>query len=77
MAGGAFIQMDKTLSLSDALWGNTENSVFPNLCTVIVYCLVAIIEQDCELKRSTFNVLRVIGRVLLAKASIPRPLQLH
>lgn len=37
---------------------------------VIAYCLVAIVEHDCELNRTTFNVLRVISRVLTDKTPI-------
>ena len=37
---------------------------------VITYCLVAIIEHDCQLGRSTFNVLRIVSRVLTDKTNI-------
>ncbi len=37
---------------------------------VITYCLVAIIEHDCQLGRTTFNVLRVVSRVLTDKTPI-------
>ena len=54
-----------------SFWGNTENAVRIQIyVAVIAYCLVAIVEHDCELKRSTFNVLRVIGRVLTDKTPI-------
>ena len=37
---------------------------------VIAYCLVAIAEHDCQLGRTTFNVLRVVSRVLTDKTPI-------
>ena len=37
---------------------------------VITYCLVAIVEHDCQLKRTTLNVLRVLSRVLTDKTPI-------
>ena len=54
-----------------SFWGNTENAVRIQIyVAVIAYCLVAIVEHDCELNRSTFNVLRVISRVLTDKTPI-------
>ena len=54
-----------------SFWGNTENAVRIQIyVAVIAYCLVAIVEQDCVLKRSTFNVLRVISRVLTDKTPV-------
>ena len=54
-----------------SFWGNTENAVRIQIyVAVIAYCLVAIVEHDCVLKRSTFNVLRVISRVLTDKTPV-------
>jgi len=54
-----------------SFWGNTENAVKIQIyVAVITYCLVAIVEHDCQLGRSTFNVLRVINRVLIDKTRI-------
>ena len=54
-----------------SFWGNTENAVRIQIyVAVITYCLVAIVEHDCELKRTTFNVLRVVSRVLTDKTPI-------
>ena len=54
-----------------SFWGNTENAVRIQIyVAVIAYCLVAIVEHDCELNRSTFNVLRVVSRVLTDKTTI-------
>ena len=54
-----------------SFWGNTENAVRIQIyVAVITYCLVAIVEHDCALKRTTFNVLRVVSRVLTDKTPI-------
>ncbi|HNW73086.1 MAG TPA: IS4 family transposase, partial [Bacteroidales bacterium] len=54
-----------------SFWGNTENAVKIQIyVAVITYCLVAIVEHDCQLQRSTFNVLRVVSRVLTDKTPI-------
>jgi len=54
-----------------SFWGNTENAVKIQIyVAVITYCLVAIVEHDCQLGRSTFNVLRVVSRVLTDKTNI-------
>ena len=54
-----------------SFWGNTENAVKIQIyVAVITYCLVAIIEHDCQLGRSTFNVLRIVSRVLTDKTNI-------
>ena len=54
-----------------SFWGNTENAVRIQIyVAVIAYCLVAIVEHDCVLNRTTFNVLRVISRVLTDKTPI-------
>ena len=54
-----------------SFWGNTENAVRIQIyVAVITYCLVAIVEHDAQLHRSTFNVLRVVSRVLTDKTPI-------
>jgi hypothetical protein len=54
-----------------SFWGNTENTMKIQIyVAVITYCLVAIVEHDCQLERSTFNVLRVVRRVLTDKTPI-------
>ena len=54
-----------------SFWGNTENAVRIQIyVAIITYCLVAIVEHDCELKRTTLNVLRVVSRVLTDKTPI-------
>ena len=54
-----------------SFWGTTENAVRIQIyVAVIAYCLVAIAEHDCQLGRTTFNVLRVVSRVLTDKTPI-------
>ncbi len=54
-----------------SFWGNTENAVKIQIyVAVITYCLVAIVEHDWQLGRSTYNVLRVVSRVLTDKTHI-------
>lgn len=54
-----------------SFWGTTENAVRIQIyVAVIAYCLVAIVEHDCQLGRTTFNVLRVVSRVLTDKTPI-------
>lgn len=54
-----------------SFWGTTENAVRIQIyVAVIAYCLVALIEHDCQLGRTTFNVLRVVSRVLTDKTPI-------
>ena len=54
-----------------SFWGNTENAVRIQIyVAIITYCLVAIVEHDCELKRTTFTNLRVVSRVLTDKTPI-------
>lgn len=54
-----------------SFWGNTENAVRIQIyVAIITYCLVAIVEHDCRLGRSTFNVLRVLNHSLLDKTTL-------
>lgn len=54
-----------------SFWGTTENAVRIQIyVAVIAYCLVALVEHDCLLGRTTFNVLRIVSRVLTDKTPI-------
>lgn len=54
-----------------SFWGTTENAVRIQIyVAVIAYCLVAFVEHDCLLGRTTFNVLRIVSRVLTDKTPI-------
>jgi hypothetical protein len=54
-----------------SFWGNTENAVRIQIYAAIAtYCLVAVVEHDCQFNRTTFNVLRVLSHSLLDKTPI-------
>lgn len=54
-----------------AFWGITENAVRIQIFTAIAaYCLVAIVEHDLRLNRSTFDVLRKLSMSLFDKTPI-------
>ena len=54
-----------------SLWGTSENAVRIQIYVpVITYCLVTIVEHDCQLRRTTFNILRVFSRGLTDKTAI-------
>jgi hypothetical protein len=54
-----------------SFWGITENAVRIQIYSAITaYCLVAIVEHDLRLNRTTFDVLRILSMSLFDKASI-------
>lgn len=54
-----------------SFWGVTENAVRIQVFTAIAtYCLVAIVEHDLQLNRSTFDVLRILSMSLFDKTPI-------
>lgn len=54
-----------------SFWGITENAVRIQIFTAIsAYCLVAIVEHDLRLNRSTFDVLRILSMSLFDKTPI-------
>jgi len=54
-----------------SFWGTTENAVRIQIYAAITaYCLVAIIEHDLRLNRSTFDVLRILSISLFDKTPI-------
>lgn len=56
-----------------SFWGVTENAVRIQIFTAIAtYCLVAIIEHDLQLNRSTFDVLRILSMSLFDKTPIKK-----
>ncbi len=43
-------------------WGTTENAVRIQISVAIIaYCLVAIVQHDMQLKRSTYEVLQILS----------------
>lgn len=56
-------------------WGTTENAVRIQIYAAIcAYCLVAIIQHDMELDRSTYEVLQILSISLTDKTHLKRPL---
>ena len=54
-----------------SFWGITENAVRIQIYTaVILYCLVAIIESELMIKRSTYEIMQILGISLLDKSPI-------
>ena len=54
-----------------SFWGITENAVRIQIYTAITtYCLVAIVENELKLGRTTFEVLRILSASLLDKTAI-------
>ena len=54
-----------------SFWGITENAVRIQIYTAITaYCLVAIVEKELKLGRTTFEVLRILSASLLDKTAI-------
>ena len=54
-----------------SFWGTTETAVRIQIYSAITaYCMVAIVEHDLKLHRSTYEVLRILSASLLDKAPI-------
>ena len=52
-------------------WGTTENAVRIQISTAITaYCLVAIVQHDMKLKRSTYEVLQILSMSLTDKTPL-------
>ena len=52
-------------------WGRTENAVRIQICAAIIaYCLVAIVQHDMRLERSTYEVLQILSISLTDKTPL-------
>ena len=52
-------------------WGTTENAVRIQISSAIIaYCLVAIVQHDLQLKRSTYEVLQILSISLMDKTPL-------
>lgn len=52
-------------------WGTTKNAVRIQIyCAIITYCLVAIVQKDPKLERSTYEVLQILGISLTDKTHL-------
>jgi len=54
-----------------SFWGTSENAVRIQIyCAIIAYCLVAIVGNELQIDRSTYEVLQVLGISLLDKTPV-------
>jgi len=54
-----------------SFWGTTENAVRIQIYTAIItYCLVSIVGYELNLKRSTYEILQILGISLLDKTPV-------
>lgn len=54
-----------------SFWGTSENAVRIQIYTAIItYCLVAIIEHDQKIERSTYEILQILGISLFDKTPV-------
>ena len=52
-------------------WGTTENAVRIQISVAIItYCLVAIVQHDMQLERSTYEVLQILSISLTDKTPL-------
>ena len=57
-------------------WGKTENAVRIQIsAAIIAYCLVAIVQHDMRLERSTYEVLQILSMSLTDKTSLKELLE--
>ena len=67
------MRYDGTVSpiLSKKFWGTTENAVRIQISVAIItYSLVAIVQHDMNLKRSTYEVLQILSISLTDKTHL-------
>ena len=63
--------MDQATSVHQSLLCNSENAVRIQVyCAICTHCLVAIVEHECHLNGSLFDVLRVSRGSLIDKTPI-------
>ncbi|MDT0646755.1 IS4 family transposase [Zunongwangia sp. F260] len=54
-----------------SFWGTSENAVRIQIyCAICAYCLVSIVADKLKLKRSTFEILQILGISLLDKTPV-------
>ncbi len=54
-----------------SFWGTSENAVKIQIYSAIIaYCLVAIVGHDLQIKRSTYEILQILGISLLDKTPV-------
>ena len=68
MADRAVLKMAKAAPQDQEILGTTENAVRIQISSAIIaYCLVAIVQHDLQLKRSTYEVLQILSISLMDK----------
>ena len=71
MADRAVLQMAKAAPQDQEVLGTTENAVRIQISSAIIaYCLVAIVQHDFQLKRSTYEVLQILSISLMDKTPL-------
>ena len=64
-------ELENTNSKIKRFWGTTENAVRIQISVAIItYCLVAIVQHDMQLKRSTYEVLQILSISLTDKTHL-------
>jgi hypothetical protein len=54
-----------------SIWGHTPNAVKIQLyCSIITYCLVAIVSKELKINRSIYEILQIFGISLLDKTPV-------
>lgn len=63
--------MEQTTFEDKSFWGRSENAVRVQIYTgIITCCLVAIVAEKLKLKRSTYEILQLLGISLLDKTAV-------
>ena len=71
MADRAVLKMAKAAPQDLEILGTTENAVRIQISSAIIaYCLVAIVQHDLQLKRSTYEVLQILSISLMDKTPL-------
>ena len=71
MVRGTFLQWLKQHLKIKRFWGTTENAVRIQISVAIItYCLVAIVQYDMQLNRSTYEVLQILSISLTDKTPL-------
>ena len=71
MANWTVFQVAQATPKIKKFWGTTENAVRIQISAAITaYCLVAIVQHDMKLKRSTYEVLQILSMSLTDKTPL-------
>lgn len=71
MVNRAVLQMAQAALKIKKFWGTTENAVRIQISVAIItYCLVAIVQHDMKLNRSTYEILQILNISLTDKTHL-------